>query len=187
MLRAQLWHFQPGVQRAVNASLRELKGLNNPTVAFHIRGGDLSADLQNNVRAPPLVPFAMCSHRVMQQCHRLSCRALGVTARALRLVLPGTLWVFVFSLDAEKTACDAQRLCGESSGSLWEQGEGEHPAEPPLGYTACIKQAFCLAFCDSKYPGGGKQQGAGIDDPLKNVACKGLRAEPAPAHRGAPV
>lgn len=33
----------------MNASLRELKGLNNPTVAFHIRGGDLSADLQNNV------------------------------------------------------------------------------------------------------------------------------------------
>ena len=46
----QLWKFQPWVQKAVNASLRELKGLNNPTVAFHVRGGDLSADLQANVR-----------------------------------------------------------------------------------------------------------------------------------------
>jgi hypothetical protein len=46
---AQLWKFQPWVQKAVNASLRELKGLNNPTVAFHIRGGDLSADLVANV------------------------------------------------------------------------------------------------------------------------------------------
>ena len=45
----QLWRFQPWVQKAVNASLRELKGLNNPTVAFHVRGGDLSADLQANV------------------------------------------------------------------------------------------------------------------------------------------
>ena len=59
VLCAQLWHFQPGVQRAVNASLRELKGLNNPTVAFHIRGGDLSADLQNNVRCPPCTSPAM--------------------------------------------------------------------------------------------------------------------------------
>jgi len=45
----QLWKFKPAVQKAVNASLRELKGLNEPTVAFHIRGGDLSADLQQNV------------------------------------------------------------------------------------------------------------------------------------------
>ena len=47
----QLWRFKPAVQKVVNATLRELKGLNNPTVAFHIRGGDLSADLQRNVRS----------------------------------------------------------------------------------------------------------------------------------------
>ncbi len=41
------------MQKVVNATLRELKGLNNPTVAFHIRGGDLSADLQQNVRTHP--------------------------------------------------------------------------------------------------------------------------------------
>lgn len=49
----QLWRFKPAVQKVINATLRELKGLNNPTVAFHIRGGDLSADLQQNVRTHP--------------------------------------------------------------------------------------------------------------------------------------
>ncbi|CAL8469576.1 g9117 [Coccomyxa elongata] len=48
----KLWRFKPAVQKVVNATLRELKGLNNPTVAFHIRGGDLSADLQQNKRKP---------------------------------------------------------------------------------------------------------------------------------------
>lgn len=34
----------------MNTTLRELKGLKGPTVAFHVRGGDLLADLTSNVR-----------------------------------------------------------------------------------------------------------------------------------------
>ncbi len=45
----QLWNLQPRVQQQVNTTLRELKGLKGPTVAFHVRGGDLLADLINNV------------------------------------------------------------------------------------------------------------------------------------------
>lgn len=45
----QLWKLQPWLQQQVNATLRELRGLRGPTVAFHVRGGDLLADLTNNV------------------------------------------------------------------------------------------------------------------------------------------
>lgn len=54
---AQLWRFKPSVQKVINATLRELKGLNNPTIAFHVRGGDLSADLQHNVSQPFASPI----------------------------------------------------------------------------------------------------------------------------------
>lgn len=58
----QLWRFKPAVQKVINATLRELKGLNNPTVAFHIRGGDLSADLQQNVRTHSFLLVPLPSH-----------------------------------------------------------------------------------------------------------------------------
>lgn len=61
----QLWKFKPAVQKAVNASLRELKGLNEPTVAFHIRGGDLSADLQQNVSPSLAPPWRACQSSLL--------------------------------------------------------------------------------------------------------------------------
>ena len=49
MLGMQLWKLQPWVQQQVNTALKSFKGLRGPTVAFHMRGGDLLADLSNNV------------------------------------------------------------------------------------------------------------------------------------------
>lgn len=45
----QLWKLQPWVQQQVNTALKGFRALKGPTVAFHMRGGDLLADLSNNV------------------------------------------------------------------------------------------------------------------------------------------
>jgi len=50
------------VQQQVNANLRELKAKKGPIVAFHVRGGDLLADLTNNVSCPDTV------HRTSLMC-----------------------------------------------------------------------------------------------------------------------
>ncbi|CAK0784368.1 hypothetical protein CVIRNUC_007572 [Coccomyxa viridis] len=44
----KLWKLQPWVQQQVNTALKGFRALKGPTVAFHMRGGDLLADLSNN-------------------------------------------------------------------------------------------------------------------------------------------
>ena len=40
----QIWQLTPGAQKEVDAALRDLKKLERPTIAFHVRGGDAIGD-----------------------------------------------------------------------------------------------------------------------------------------------
>lgn len=40
---SQVWHLQPALQKEVDGVLREFRKLAQPTIAFHVRGGDLTS------------------------------------------------------------------------------------------------------------------------------------------------
>ncbi|CAL5229793.1 g13185 [Coccomyxa viridis] len=63
MAVTKLWKLQPWLQQQVNATLRELRGLRGPTVAFHVRGGDLLADLTVHER-PMATPASMVERAI---------------------------------------------------------------------------------------------------------------------------
>ncbi len=57
----QIWRLQPEVQKEASGVLRELRKLAQPTIAFHVRGGDLTSaadeQLFSDVSARPPLHF----------------------------------------------------------------------------------------------------------------------------------
>ena len=63
----QIWHLQPDVQAEVNLALRDMRRMQAPIVAFHVRGDGRDEDFLFDVRwllsllslEPPSSPAAM--------------------------------------------------------------------------------------------------------------------------------
>ena len=56
----QVWRLRPWVQRLVSRHLKELPSLKQPTVAFHIRGGDMLHTDKHLVRGHVLAVPHFC-------------------------------------------------------------------------------------------------------------------------------
>jgi len=52
----QLWRFKPTVEDAVSKATKVLEGIEGPTIAVHLRGGDKRQENADLVRLPCRVP-----------------------------------------------------------------------------------------------------------------------------------